>query len=172
MSRTYRAKPHWFNKEDTRQDFANGEVYARGVRQKNAETANDFVKQSEVRYTGERGSGWGGMKTLGADPHTGKPLGYDDDGTRCPENRRLMNKMRRQGDKAIIAGAIDEMIDDFEAAMQELEHYEDDYRDCYEDYLEEPNDMLDYDDPHMYDDPYDPADDYYDDRWDDYDPIW
>lgn len=170
MSRTYRAKPHWFNKEDTRQDFANGEVWARSVRQKNAKTADDFAKQSEVKYTGERGSGWSGMKTFGADMYTGKPLGCDGYGKRCPENSRYMSKMRRNGDKAIIAGAINEMVDDADAAMQELveleAQYEDDY--YYEDFSIFDDDPLDMDDSLMYD----PADDYYDDRWDDYDPWY
>ena len=170
MSRTYRKVPHFLTKESLRKDFEEGSyrIFHCGMTFKDA---NDYAKTAMAKERTDSGvfHDSGLSDVMGIAPN-GSPLGYKEWSRSDGWAKRYANKVRRNNDKAIVAGAIDEMIEDFDVAMQELAHYEDDYRDCYEEYLEEPYEALEWDDPRMYDDPYEEP--YYDDRWDDYDPMW
>ena len=172
MSRTYRKVPHFVSKRELADDFHTRSFYHGRGRLRNAATEKDFVKIAMARYRSDSMYRDGLSDVTGVTPN-GKPLGYTEWSRSDGWAKLYANKVRRNADKAVIAEAVDEMIEDFDVAMQELASYEDDYRDCYEDYLRD-DDPLDWDDPYMYDDPLwdDPADDYYDPRWDDYDPWY
>ncbi len=177
MSRTYRKIPHFVSKRDLADDFHTRSFYHGRGRLRNAATERDFVKIAVARYRSDN-MGRGGLSDAFRMTTNGKPLGYNEF-SRGRWAKLYANKMRRNGDKAVVAEAVDEMLEAYNAAIKEMAEmdamYEDDYREYYEDYLEEPNDLPDWDDPYMYDDPLDwddPVDDHYDPRWDDYDPLY
>ena len=167
MSRTYRKVPHFVSKRELADDFHTRSFYHGRGRLRNAATEKDFVKIAMARYRSDA-MGRDGLSDTFRVSVNGKPLGYSEFSRSGGWAKLYANKKRRNNDKIIVAGAIDEMIEDFDVAMQELVSYEDDYRN-YEDCLKEMND-IDWDDRFMFDDPYEEP--YYNDRWDDYDPWY
>lgn len=172
MSRTYRKIPHFVSKRDLADDFHTRSFYHGRGRLRNAATEKDFVKIAIARYRSDN-MGRDGLSDTFRMTTNGKPLGYTEWSRSDGWAKRFANKRRRNADKAVVAEAVDELIEEYSAALEEMAEmtalYEQDYHDYFEDYLRD-------DDPHDYhrsvldfeDDPYEP----YDDRWQFEDPMW
>ena len=167
MSRTYRKVPHFVTKESLHKDFNDGfyRVFHCGM---TFQDADDYAKSALAKEKSDSGIFHvTGLSDVMAIAPNGAALGYKE----MPQKRwvkRYTNKIRRATDKAIITEAVDEMVEDGEAAIQELKEmleYESEY--YYED-----SSIFD-DDPYdcMYpEDDWNEPDDWYDPHWDDYDP--
>ena len=127
MSRTYREVPHYVSKVDLAIDFHEGCLYHWTGRLRDAANEKAFVKIALAGYCSDNGPR-DGLSDCTSMSVTGAARGYNEWSRSDGWAKRYASKVRRGVDKAVIAGAVDDLLEEL-AVLQESD--EDNYYDGY-----------------------------------------